>query len=106
MSEFTEISPQQAWQMVQNENGILLDVRDQLRFSQSHPQRAFHLTNQTFLAFERLYQDGQPIIVICYHGVSSRSVAHYLSEQGYENIYSVKGGFAAWQLAELPIDVA
>ena len=37
-----------------------------------------------------------PIIVSCYHGVSSRNVATFLVEQGYENVFSVIGGFDGW----------
>ena len=45
---------------------------------------AFHLTNQSFLQFEELVDFDSPIIVSCYHGVSSRNVATFLVEQGYE----------------------
>ena len=48
---FKEISPEQAWEMVQN-GAILADVRDPQRFTYSHAKGAFHLTNQSFLQFE------------------------------------------------------
>ena len=44
---FKEISPEQAWEMVQN-GAILADVRDPQRFTYSHAKGAFHLTNQVF----------------------------------------------------------
>ena len=47
-----------------------------------------------------------PIIVSCYHGVSSRNVATFLIEQGYENVFSVIGGFDGWVKAGLPIETA
>ena len=45
----------------------------------------------------------QPILVMCYHGISSQGAAQYLVNQGFEQVYSVDGGFEAWQRAELPI---
>ncbi|OOF61619.1 thiosulfate sulfurtransferase GlpE [Rodentibacter sp. Ppn85] len=100
---FKEITPQQAWEMVQ-QGAILADIRDAHRYAYSHPKGAFHLTNQTFLQFEELVNFDSPIIIICYHGVSSRNVATFLAEQGYENLYSVIGGFEAWVDSNLSID--
>jgi thiosulfate sulfurtransferase len=45
----------------------------------------------------------QPILVMCYHGISSQGAAQYLVNQGFEQVYSVDGGFEAWHRAELPI---
>ena len=47
MDKFTEISPEQAWQMLNEEDAVLVDVRDMQRFSYSRPQGAFHLTNHS-----------------------------------------------------------
>lgn len=104
METFSEITPQQAWALMQEESAMLLDIRDLHRFSFSHPQEAFHLTNQTYGRFldECDYED--PVIVICYHGVSSLNTAQFLVEQGFERVYSVKGGFEGWVRAELPIE--
>lgn len=101
---FTEISPQQAWDMMQNHNAVLVDIRDAIRFSHSHPEGAFHLTNHSYGHFQDEYDYDEPVIVICYHGVSSHNTAQFLVEQGYERVYSVKGGFEGWVRAELPVD--
>ena len=67
---FKEISPEQAWEMVQN-GAMLADIRDPQRFTYSHAKGAFHLTNQSFLQFEEQVDFDSPIIVSCYHGVSA-----------------------------------
>ena len=102
---FKEISPEQAWEMVQN-GAMLADIRDSQRFTYSHAKGAFHLTNQSFLQFEEQVDFDSPIIVSCYHGVSSQNVATFLVEQGYENVFSVIGGFDGWVKAGLPIETA
>ncbi|NBH75846.1 MULTISPECIES: thiosulfate sulfurtransferase GlpE [Rodentibacter] len=101
---FKEITPQQAWEMMQ-QGAILADVRDAQRYTYSHPKDAFHLTNQTFLQFEELVDFDSPIIIICYHGISSRNVAEFLAKQGYENVYSIVGGFDSWMRSDLPIKI-
>ena len=39
------------------------------------------------------------IIIVCYHGMSSQGAASYLVEQGFEDVYSMDGGFTAWEAA-------
>lgn len=102
---FKEITPLQAWEMAQ-QGAMLADVRDAQRYAYSHPKGAFHLTNQSFLQFEELVDFDSPIIISCYHGVSSRNVATFLVEQGYENVFSMIGGFEGWCRAELPVETA
>lgn len=106
METFCEISPEQAWQMVQQDGATLLDIRDAVRFNYSHPQEAFHLTNQSYGRFLDECDYDEPVLVICYHGVSSRNTAQFLVEQGFEQVYSVKGGFDGWVKANLPITTA
>ena len=104
MEQPISITPEQAWQMM-NKGARLLDVRDELRFSQGHAKGAFHLTNQSYAEFQQQADFDDEIIVMCYHGVSSLNVGTYLLNQGYDNIYSVIGGFEGWLKAELPLEI-
>lgn len=105
MSEtFKEIEAADAWQLIQQQQAALVDVRDIQRFAYSHPQDAFHLTNQSYGEFCDRYDFDIPIVVICYHGNSSRNVAQFLVEQGFDEVYSVRGGFDAWVKADLPVE--
>lgn len=40
-----------------------------------------------------------PLVVVCYHGISSQNAAQYLHEQGFDDVYSLDGGFQAWREA-------
>lgn len=106
METFTEITPQQAFEMVENEEATLADIRDSRRYAYSHAQDAFHLTNENYGRFLDEVDYDEPVIIMCYHGVSSRNTAQFLVEQGFENVYSVKGGFDGWVHAGLPIETA
>ena len=37
------------------------------------------------------------MVVCCYHGISSQGAAAYFAEQGFNEVYSMMGGFEAWQ---------
>ena len=45
------------------------------------------------------------MMVMCYHGNSSKGAAQYLLQQGYDVVYSIDGGFEAWQ-RQFPAEVA
>ena len=65
----------------------------------------FHLTNDTLGAFMRDNDFDTPVMVMCYHGNSSKGAAQYLLQQGYDVVYSIDGGFEAWQ-RQFPAEVA
>ncbi|WP_424401990.1 thiosulfate sulfurtransferase GlpE [Pasteurella sp. PK-2025] len=105
MAQFSEISPKHAFKLMQEQGATLVDIRNALHFSHSHPKGAFHLSNESYGQFEVAHDDDHPILVLCYHGVSSRGAAMYLIEQGYTQVYSITGGFEAWEREGLPIEV-
>ncbi|MFD0965727.1 thiosulfate sulfurtransferase GlpE [Seminibacterium arietis] len=104
MTSFSEITARQAWKMQIEKNAILVDIRDSTQFNLSHPKNAFHLTNQSYNTFQQQCDYDRPVIVVCYHGVSSLNTAAFLIEQGYERVYSLIGGFDSWVKNNLPTE--
>ncbi|WP_318401763.1 thiosulfate sulfurtransferase GlpE [Photobacterium leiognathi] len=105
MEQFQHISVEQAYELLQqaDSQAVLVDIRDPQSFALAHPEQAFHLTNDTMVSWMDEVDFEQPVIVICYHGISSQGAAQYLINQGYENVYSLDGGFEAWRRAALPM---
>lgn len=58
--------------------------------------QAFHLTNDTLDAFIHDNDFDTPVMVMRYHGNSSKGTAQYLLQQGYDVVYSIDGDFEAW----------
>jgi len=102
MDQFKHIDVDGAQGLLQQEDARMVDIRDPQSFAVSHAINAFHLTNDTIVAFMEEVEFEQPVLVMCYHGISSQGAAQYLVNQGFEQVYSVDGGFEAWQRAELP----
>lgn len=96
MEQFECINVEQAHQKLQQNNAVLVDIRDPQSFAMGHTPGAFHLTNDTLGAFMRDNDFETPVMVMCYHGNSSKGAAQYLLQQGYDQVYSVDGGFDAW----------
>ncbi|PML02554.1 thiosulfate sulfurtransferase [Vibrio breoganii] len=104
MEEVQRISVNQAHQMQTTQQARLVDIRDIQAFTVAHPADAYHLTNQTIAEFMDSVEFEDPILVLCYHGISSVGAAQYLLNQGFEQVFSIDGGFEAWQRQQLPIE--
>jgi thiosulfate sulfurtransferase len=98
MSEFKRISVAQAHELIEKGHVVVADIRDEMSFSNGHVENAYHLSNASMLSFSQKYDFDTPVIVFCYHGNSSQGAAQYLAQQGYEEVYSVDGGFEMWKL--------
>ncbi|MGO1189396.1 thiosulfate sulfurtransferase GlpE [Vibrio casei] len=103
MDQFQHINVDQAQEMLTMRPAVLLDIRDPQSFAVAHAEHAKHLTNDTIVDLMNEVEFDQPVLVMCYHGISSQGAAQYLVNQGYEEVYSVDGGFEAWQRSGLPM---
>ncbi|MDU1905384.1 MAG: thiosulfate sulfurtransferase GlpE [Dysgonomonas sp.] len=92
---FERIDKQTAIQKLETD-GILIDIRDAESFVNGHIENAIHITQQNMGDFIVNTSKDVPILVMCYHGNSSQSVAYYLSMQGFTEVYSIDGGYEGW----------
>lgn len=95
LEQFSCLSIEQAHDRWQR-RGVMVDIRDAQSYQAGHVPQAVHLTNETLSDFVRGAELDQPVMVMCYHGISSRSAAQYLLSLGFDTVYSVDGGFEAW----------
>ncbi len=96
MEQFEAISVEQAHNRLKEGNAVMVDIRDIQSFNTAHAPGAFHLSNESISAFMQQTTPATPVLVMCYHGISSRNAAQYLLTQGFDAVYSVDGGFEAW----------
>ncbi|MVB75345.1 thiosulfate sulfurtransferase GlpE [Vibrio cholerae] len=106
MDHFLHIDVNAAQAMMEQKQAHLVDIRDPQSFQLAHAKNTYHLTNQSMVQFMEQAEFDQPVLVMCYHGISSQGAAQYLVNQGFEEVYSVDGGFEAWHRANLPIEAS
>ena len=75
MEQFEAINVEQAYTRWKEGSAALVDIRDPQSFEAGHTPGAFHLTNATLSAFMQQNDFERPVMVMCYHGNSSRSAA-------------------------------
>ena len=79
-----------------NSGANIVDIRDQASFLSGHIEKATHLSNESLDEFVQNSDFDIPLIVYCYHGHSSQNAAQFLAEQGFEEVYSMIGGYTQW----------
>ncbi len=75
----------------------IIDIRDDAAFAAGHIPSAVHIHNSNVQEFIQAADMDAPLIVCCYHGNMSQSAAAYFAEQGFDEAYSLDGGFEGWQ---------
>lgn len=73
----------------------LYDVRDRKSFDQSHIPGAKHLDDRSLGGALQSVPRRTPILLYCYHGNASQTVAATFSDFRFAEVYSVDGGFEA-----------
>jgi len=100
-----EVTPATAVQL-QNQDGIFVDVRDVGEFRQGHLIEAKHIPLKELEGRVReldKHKD-RPIIAYCATGAQAAQACGLLGKHGFEQVYSIAGGMAAWEKANLPVE--
>jgi thiosulfate sulfurtransferase len=95
---YKRISIDEAKTLMEVGNATIGDVRAADAFSAGSMANAIHIQQETRDEFLASAAKDKPLILYCYHGNSSQGAANYFSEQGFEEVYSVDGGYEAWRL--------
>jgi len=98
MSEFKEIEVEEAARLLEGGKALFVDIRDPASFQASHVPGALHLSDTNIQPFVTGTDKSKPIVVYCYHGHTSQGAATYLLDQGFREVYSVRGGFEGWRV--------
>lgn len=97
MEQFAHISVQETQKKLLQGGVRIVDIRDDAAFAAGHIKDSTQLTNGSLHSFMSEVEFDTPVIVCCYHGISSQQAAQFLIHQGFEEVYSLGGGFEAWR---------
>ncbi|HEU6447442.1 MAG TPA: rhodanese-like domain-containing protein [Verrucomicrobiae bacterium] len=100
-----EISIEQARErLVKNPKAILVDVREESEWNAGHAAEAKHLGKGIFERdLEKMLPDaGTEIILYCGGGFRSALSADAAQQMGYQNVFSLAGGYKAMVKAGWP----
>lgn len=99
------LSPQQAINLVNREDGVFVDLRDSKEFGQGHIVDALNIPAGKLegrLAELEKYRD-KPIVLVCKMGQSSSAAGKTLKAQGFSQVFRMSGGMMEWGTMQLPL---
>jgi rhodanese-related sulfurtransferase len=95
-----------ALQMINHQNALVLDVREESEY------KAGHILNAKWIPLGKLaarvgelerYRE-QPIVVVCRSGNRSAAACSALGKQGFTQAFNLVGGVIAWEKSNLPLE--
>ena len=95
---FTEMSAQDLSTYLQNstKNPLLLDVREPWEYEKCHIRGSVLVPMRQIPAAVNELDPDQETVVICHHGIRSRSVAAYLANMEFSHVINLSGGIDQW----------
>ena len=89
--------------LMDDDSLIILDVREEKERSSGFIKSDIHLPMAQVKAKLDSLDKSKKILAYCRTGSRSNRIAELLCRNQFENVYTLKGGFDAWQKAGLPI---
>lgn len=103
---FKDIPTDEAIRLINRQNAVVLDVREDAEFRQGHIINAVHIP--LGLLDARINQmekhKDKPVIVCCKAGQDSARAGVTLRKHGFNPVYKLGGGITAWKNANLPVE--
>jgi rhodanese-related sulfurtransferase len=101
-----EIGTLEATRLMNQGVSLVLDIRDEKDFAAGHLPRARHvpLRDLAGRVGELAKFKEKPVIVTDKSSVRGASACRFLRNAGFNNVFLLKGGVAAWQQASLPVE--
>ena len=98
-------TPQEVTSLINKENAVVVDLRDCNVFKTGHiigsiniPSDDLDKRSDKIAAYKQ-----RSVVLVCAMGHKSVQVRNKLMQAGFENVYILAGGVAAWKQAELPL---
>ncbi len=105
LSKSKSVSPTGAVALMNNDNTLVIDVREPNEYAKEHIENARHIPlsklDEHIFELEAFKQ--APLIITCQSGTHSPIASKKLTKQGFEQVYVMKGGMLAWMDAKLPV---
>jgi rhodanese-related sulfurtransferase len=101
----SRVDPQQATHLINKEQGLVVDLRDNAAFLQGHIAGAKNIPHTRLAQSEQelaKYKE-KPLILVCEMGRQSGPSGMALRKLGFTRVYMLAGGIQAWRAAGLPL---
>lgn len=96
MAIYQNLSVADAKQLIAEQQPMILDCRAVKDYRSGHIDDALHVHEQLRDSLIRRGDKHKPLLIYCYHGHASQHLAGTFSDFGFQQVYSLIGGYADW----------
>lgn len=99
------LSAAEAVTLINRNNAVVLDVRDDAEFATGHIADAIHIpvsALESRISELKKYKS-KPVLVNCQRGARSAKACEILRKAEFSQVHNLQGGLDAWQQAKLPL---
>jgi rhodanese-related sulfurtransferase len=100
-----QMDPTAAIRLMNNDEAIVLDVREATDFNNGHIKNAKNIPFTSLKSqLDSLIKDkNRPVLAYCRSGNVSGKACRILKNSGFSNVHNLSGGILNWQEANLPL---
>jgi thiosulfate sulfurtransferase len=95
--KYKNLSISAAKKLIQEANPMILDCRATADYKAGHLENALHFHEGLQESLVKRGDKQRDLLIYCYHGHASEHLAEFFSDFGFQHVYSVEGGYTAWQ---------
>jgi len=102
---YKALRPAELTQLVNSENALVVDLSASNDYEKGHIAGSRNVLPSSFDPENKLLAAARslPVVLVCRTGQASAGAAKRLKKAGFEKVYWLDGGVAAWQQADLPL---
>ena len=102
---FKALRPAELTTLINREDALLVDLSPAGDFEKGHIAGSRNVQASAFGPEHKLLAGAKerPVVLVCRSGQASAAPAGKLRKAGFQNVYWLDGGVAAWQQAGLPL---
>jgi len=99
------VSPQELVGLMNHSRAAIIDIREKEAFEQGHILSATNMRLSDMDDKKKVLNKyrSKPVIVVCQNGMSSSKAAKWLQKEGFDEVYTLKGGIENWKIENLPV---
>ncbi len=102
---YKALRPAELTALINRENALVVDMSPAADFDKGHIAGSRNVAPSQFDPESKLLVGARalPVVAVCRNGQASADAAKRLKKAGFEKVYWLDGGIAAWQQADLPL---
>jgi len=97
MKNFKSISVSDSKQLIAEQQPMILDCREVKDYQAGHIDNAMHVHEQLRDTLLKKGDKQRPLLIYCYHGHASEHLAEMFGDFGFQQVYSLSGGYTDWK---------